>query len=44
MRFTHLTTESIHSGHVPSRNSSIPVITHSTASPSLGKDQEHIGA
>jgi len=36
MRLTHLIAESIHGGHVPSRNSSIPVITHARASPFLG--------
>jgi len=29
VRLTHLFAESICGGHVPSRNSSIPVITHS---------------
>jgi hypothetical protein len=33
MRLTHLTAESICSGHEPSWNSSIPVITHARASP-----------
>jgi hypothetical protein len=32
MRLTHFIAESIHSGHVPSRNSSIPVVTHVRAS------------
>jgi hypothetical protein len=32
MRLTHLSVESIHCRHVPSRNSSIPVITHARAS------------
>jgi hypothetical protein len=36
--------ESMHGGHVPGRNSSIPVITHARASPFLGKGQEHTGA
>jgi hypothetical protein len=35
MRLTHLIVEIIHSGHAPSRNSSIPVITHARASPFL---------
>jgi hypothetical protein len=36
MRLTHLTVESVPGGHVPCRNSSIPVITHARASPFLG--------
>jgi hypothetical protein len=36
MRLTHLTAESICDGHMPSRNSSIPVTMHATASLSLG--------
>jgi len=36
MRLTHLTAESIRRGKVPSRNSSIPVITQAGASPFLG--------
>jgi hypothetical protein len=36
MRLTHITAGSIRDGHVPSRNSSIPVITHVRASPFLG--------
>jgi hypothetical protein len=36
--------ESICGGHVPSKNNSIPVITHATASSFLAKDQEYIGA
>jgi hypothetical protein len=35
MRLTHLVEGSVCGGHVPSRNSSIPVITHSRASPFL---------
>jgi hypothetical protein len=33
MRLTRLIAESVCGGHVPSMNSSIPVITHATASP-----------
>jgi hypothetical protein len=36
MKLTHLTVESICGGHVPSMNSSIPVITHARTSPFLG--------
>jgi hypothetical protein len=36
VRFTHLIAESIHGGHVPSRNSGIHVITHARACPFLG--------
>jgi hypothetical protein len=36
MRLTNLTVESIHGGHVPSRNSSIPVIIHARVSPFSG--------
>jgi len=35
MRLTHLIAGSMYDGHVPSRNSSIPVITHARASPFL---------
>jgi hypothetical protein len=35
-RLTHVIVESIHGGHVPNRNNSIPVITHARASPFLG--------
>jgi hypothetical protein len=35
MRLMHLTVESIHGGHMPSRNSSIPVVTHARAFPFL---------
>jgi hypothetical protein len=35
MSLTHLTAESIRGGHMPSRNSSIPVIAHARASPFL---------
>jgi len=38
-----LIAESICGGHVPSKNSSIPAITHARVSPFLGQDQEHIG-
>jgi hypothetical protein len=44
MRLTHLTAESICGEHLPSMNSSIPVITHARASPFLAQDHEHIGA
>jgi len=33
MRLTYVTAESKRDGHVPSRNSGIPVITHARASP-----------
>jgi hypothetical protein len=33
MSLTHLTVESMHGGNVPSRNSSIPIISHARASP-----------
>jgi hypothetical protein len=36
MRLTHFIAESICGGHVPSRNSIIPVITRARASPCLG--------
>jgi len=36
MRLTYRIVESIHCGQVPSRNSSIPVITQAGASPFLG--------
>jgi hypothetical protein len=44
MRLTHLNAESIRGGHVPSRNSSIPVITHIRVSPFLALDHGHTGA
>jgi hypothetical protein len=44
MRLTHLTAEGVCGGHVPSKNSSIPVITHARASPPLAQDQEHTDA
>jgi len=44
MRLTHLITESIGGGHVPSRNSSIPAITYARAYPFLGQDPEHTDA
>jgi hypothetical protein len=43
MRLTLLITESIHGRHMPSRNSSIPVITHARASSFVAYDQGNIG-
>jgi hypothetical protein len=44
MMLTYLIAEGIHGGHVPSRSSSIPVISHARAPHILVSNQEHVDA